>query len=325
MGASRTSPTMHARDRSRRPGAGPAGLALPGPRGQPQAKIGLGILVFFIVLTALLAPWIAPYDPHTRGRAVYAPPSLRHPLGLRRRRDRHAVAPDRGAGGLSLDRRVRRHVRRDGDRRRHRHDRGVLRRAGPTGVLMRFTDYFLVIPDLPLAIIVAAVWGPSLSHLIFVIATPAVDDHGPDRSRSQVKSVRERVYVKRERSLGASDYADHHAPRPAPDRAAADRQHGPDGRGRDLRRDRARVPRARRTRRDHLGEHHRVRVPPDGDLVGGLVGHHPGRTVRRARDHGVLLARPGDRGRPEPPAQGRAPLAEELPAPAAPGPGGRMP
>ena len=33
-------------------------------------------------------------------------------------------------------------------------------------ISMRITDYFLVIPDLPLAIIIAAVWGASLSHLV---------------------------------------------------------------------------------------------------------------------------------------------------------------
>src|SRR6185312_1689051 len=72
------------------------------------------------------------------------------------------------------------------------------------GLLMRITDYFLVIPDLPLAIIVAAVWGASLTHLIFVIAL-LLWTTTARIVRAQVKSVRERVYVQRARALGASD------------------------------------------------------------------------------------------------------------------------
>src|SRR5881392_2160176 len=50
-------------------------------RGSTQAKVGLGILLFFIVL-AVLAPWIEPYDVHTKVGPVYAHPSLAHPFGL---------------------------------------------------------------------------------------------------------------------------------------------------------------------------------------------------------------------------------------------------
>jgi peptide/nickel transport system permease protein len=69
-------------------------------------------------------------------------------------------------------------------------------------VLMRITDYFLVIPDVPLMIVVATIWGPSLSHIIVVIGI-LLWTTTARIVRSQVKSVRERVYVKRARSLGA--------------------------------------------------------------------------------------------------------------------------
>jgi len=166
-----------------------------------QAQVGLGVLLLFVVL-AFLAPWIAPYDVHTRVGAIYGPPSLRHPLGL----------DDGGIDMLSLliqGGRISLIVGFAATFVAMIIGGGIGIASGYFGgwldaALMRITDYFIVIPDLPLAIIVAAVWGASLGHLIFVIAL-LLWTTTARIVRAQVKSVRERVYVKRARSLGASD------------------------------------------------------------------------------------------------------------------------
>jgi peptide/nickel transport system permease protein len=76
------------------------------------------------------------------------------------------------------------------------------RRAG--SVLMRITDWFLVIPFLPLAIALAAVLGPSIGNIILVIGITS----WPSTARlvrAQVLTLKERLYVDRSRALGASD------------------------------------------------------------------------------------------------------------------------
>ncbi len=168
-------------------------------RRRPAAAVGLGLLVFFVVV-AVIAPWIAPYSTSQPSGIVYGAPSARHWLGL----------DDGGIDVLSL-------VLEGG--------RTSLLVGGAAtlvamvvggtvgvvsgyfggvvdGVLMRITDYFLVVPDLVLMIVVATVWGPSLSHVILVIGL-LLWTSTARIIRAQVKSLKERVFVRRARTMGA--------------------------------------------------------------------------------------------------------------------------
>lgn len=71
-------------------------------------------------------------------------------------------------------------------------------------LLMRFTDVFLVIPWLPLMLVMAALLGPSLGNIIFVIGITSWA--GTARIiRSQTLSIKERPYVERAWAIGSSD------------------------------------------------------------------------------------------------------------------------
>jgi peptide/nickel transport system permease protein len=165
------------------------------------ATFGLGLLVVFTVL-AIIGPHITPYPVRIQTCPVFAPPSSRHLLGC----------DDGGIDMLSLliaGARVSMVV-------------GFAATVvaiviGGTigivagyyggavdGILMRITDYFLVIPDVPLMIVLAALLGQSLRNIILVIGI-LLWTSTARIIRSQVKSVRERVYVKRARSLGAGN------------------------------------------------------------------------------------------------------------------------
>ncbi|HZU21053.1 MAG TPA: ABC transporter permease [Gaiellaceae bacterium] len=168
-------------------------------RHRPAAVIGLVILAL-VAAGAILAPVLAPYGLHTQVGPVFGNPSWSHPLGLDDggidmvtllmwgARISLVVGFAATLVSMAIGGAV-----------------GVL--AGYFGgrtdtILMRITDYFLVIPDVPLMIVVAAIWGPSLFHIVIVIGILLWT--GTARViRAQVKSVRERVYVKRARALGA--------------------------------------------------------------------------------------------------------------------------
>ena len=71
-------------------------------------------------------------------------------------------------------------------------------------ILMRVTDWFLVIPFFPLAIVLAAILGRSLFVIAFVIGIVT----WPSTARvvrAQVLTLKERPYVERARALGASN------------------------------------------------------------------------------------------------------------------------
>jgi peptide/nickel transport system permease protein len=175
------------------------GVVLGTLRRNPAAVIGVTVLLL-VAFCAVFAPLIAPYGLHTQVGPVFGHPSWKHPLGLDDGGIDMVTLLMWGARislivgfaatfvSMAIGGTI-----------------GVV--AGYFGgkvdtILMRITDYFLVIPDVPLMIVVAAIWGPSLFHIVIVIGILLWT--GTARViRAQVKSVRERVYVKRARALGA--------------------------------------------------------------------------------------------------------------------------
>lgn len=72
-------------------------------------------------------------------------------------------------------------------------------------LLMRLTDFFLVLPMLPLVIVLAVIFGQSFAIIILVIGLTGWPSTARI-TRSQVISLRERQFIERIRSLGATDF-----------------------------------------------------------------------------------------------------------------------
>ena len=167
--------------------------------------LGAAMLLFSIVV-AIFAPWIAPYDPYAPVDVtifdIYQAPSPAHPLGtddggkdvlsslVYGARVSLVVGFTAAAIAIGIGALV-----------------GIVagyRRGWLGSLLMRITDFFLVIPDLALMIVLVAIIGPSLGTIILVIGF--LGWTGTARLiRAQTLSVRERKYVMRATAVGAGD------------------------------------------------------------------------------------------------------------------------
>jgi peptide/nickel transport system permease protein len=168
-------------------------------RGQPRAAVGVFIVLFFVAV-ALLAPWLAPYSVNEKVGEVFEPPSSEHWLGL----------DDAGVDMLTLmmwGARVSLVVGFAAAIVAMLIGGAIGLVSGYFGgktdtVLMRITDYFLVIPDIPLMLVAAAIWGRSLTNIVIIIGVIYWTTTAR-LIRSQVISLRQRVYVKRAEAIGA--------------------------------------------------------------------------------------------------------------------------
>jgi peptide/nickel transport system permease protein len=170
-------------------------------RSSRSLRIGL-VLLAILVIAGIAAPLLAPYSIDERNATGFRAPSSSHWLGL----------DDGGVDVLSLciwGLRVSLAV--------------ALASAivssvvgGLIGIvagyrggfvetaLMRITDYFIVLPLVPLLILVAALFGASLWHLILIIGL-LLWTTTARLVASEVKSLKERPFVIRARAIGASD------------------------------------------------------------------------------------------------------------------------
>jgi peptide/nickel transport system permease protein len=168
-----------------------------------NGRIGL-VVVAIIVLTALLAPIVSPYDPKTdlNLKLSRKPPSNEHVLGTDRlgrdvgRRIVHGT-------GISLAMGV-----------------VVVLLAGAAGVivgmlagyfgrgvdtiLMRVMDVLLAFPAILLAIAIVAVRGPGIANTMLAVAVVGIPGYARVM-RSMVLTLRERDFVLAAQAVGARD------------------------------------------------------------------------------------------------------------------------
>ncbi len=167
---------------------------------QKMATIGL-LIILLLLGIALLAPFLAPYDPSALDLAGnLGGPSLPHPLGQDKLgRDilsrifygaRVSVKVGVFTVGISLIIGL-----------------AVGSLAGYAGrwvdeIIMRIIDILMAFPGILLAIAITAVLGPSLNHVILALCLTGWVGYAR-LTRAQILAEREREYVQAARSIGA--------------------------------------------------------------------------------------------------------------------------
>jgi len=171
-----------------------------------QGVIGM-VMLLSVILIAIFAPWIAPYDPYAPISAtsedVLAPPSLEHPLGQ----------DEVGRDVLSLviyGSRISLLVGFAASTITVLLGCTIGLIAGYAGGrldigLMRITDGVLVIPTLPLLLVIIAVAGRGIGYIILVIGL-LTWPYTARVVRAQVLSVKEHQYVMRAKAIGISNF-----------------------------------------------------------------------------------------------------------------------
>ena len=168
----------------------------------PKAVVGL-IVLTVLLLAAVLAPVIVPYDPTAMDFEMIGAPSWAHPLGIddlgRDLLSRLIVGTRISlfvgvstvaialAAGVAL---------------------GVM--AGYFGgfidmIIMRYIDLQWAFPNFIIAVYLVAVFGTGLSNVIIAISLAFVDDFARI-ARGMVLTIREEPYVAAARVSGVSDF-----------------------------------------------------------------------------------------------------------------------
>ena len=164
--------------------------------------VGLVIIVILIIM-AVFAPWIAPYDPLKQDlKNVRAAPSREHPLGtdtLGRDVLSRIIYGSRSSLAVGI------------------FAVGMAALIGMTlgliagyfggifhSVIMRFIDAMMAIPMMLLALTIAALLGSGLTNIVIALGIAMI----PPYARlmcGQALSIKERDYVAFARAIGASD------------------------------------------------------------------------------------------------------------------------
>jgi peptide/nickel transport system permease protein len=167
-----------------------------------RGRISLIVLGLFIFI-AIFGKLLAPYDPYASSTDVLAPPSSEHWLGttevgsdvLSQVLVGARVSMIVGFSAAVISAVVGAFVGLVG---------GYF--GGMTDkVFDGFENWFLVIPQLPLMVVLARLLNPSLFVLVMVIGFTSWAGTGRI-VRSQVLTLKERAFVERARALGASDW-----------------------------------------------------------------------------------------------------------------------